>query len=164
MRILICGLPGSGKTTLAEAMVLMRPRSAVVDGDTVRRVKNNTDFSMAGRRKQSHDVRTAADTLEALQYRWVIASYVAPTPELREIYDPEFTILMDTIVAGRFQDTNLLWTPPPRPQFTFHEWQDPERMAGIAWSAINGRIRLDQAHSGDDRPLSTVASWPPRTV
>lgn len=110
MKILICGLPGSGKTTLAEQMVNQLTNCAHLNADKIREVFNDWDFSSAGRARQALRMGTmATDLLDNVDF--VIADFVAPTKELRKIYNPDFVIWMDTIKEGRFEDTNKIWEP-----------------------------------------------------
>jgi adenylylsulfate kinase len=110
MKILICGLPGSGKTTLAEQMVNHIDKCAHLNADKIRTAFNDWDFSSAGRARQALRMGTmATDLLETVDF--VIADFVAPTKELRKIFAPDFVIWMDTLKEGRFEDTNKVWEP-----------------------------------------------------
>ena len=42
----------------------------------------------------------------------VIADFVCPTPETREVFNADFVIWVDRIKEGRFEDTNKLFVPP----------------------------------------------------
>lgn len=118
MRILLFGLPGSGKTTLAEEVMKLLPNSAHLNADAVRKAFEDWDFSPAGRARQALRMRTMADNLlenENIQY--VIADFVAPTADLRAIYEPQFAVWMDTIAEGRFEDTNKAWRVPEEKEY-----------------------------------------------
>lgn len=110
MKILIFGLPGSGKSTLAE------PLSKLMGGiwlnaDKVRKDYNDYDFSPEGRIRQAQRMRHLADGI-VKGGKTVIADFVCPTEETRKIFDPDFSIWMDTIKEGRFEDTNAMFEPP----------------------------------------------------
>jgi adenylylsulfate kinase len=104
------GLPGSGKTTLAlELMQQLAPDAVHLNADAIRKVNNDWDFSEEGRIRQAKRMRTLAD---GIIRDYAIADFVAPLPEMRRIYAPDYTIWVDTIKAGRFEDTNKLFICP----------------------------------------------------
>lgn len=112
MKILICGLPGAGKTTLAEP--LTEALGAVwYNADAVREEFNDWDFTPEGRQRQSERMKALCDAVVA-DGGIAIADFVAPTKELREHFSPDFLIFVDTIVEGRFEDTNKLFQEPTR--------------------------------------------------
>lgn len=107
-RILIMGLPGSGKTTLAEKLKSKLPAATHLNADEVRKAADDWDFSAEGRLRQAARMKDAADAAGGM----VIADFVCPTPETRAAFAPHVVILMDTIEAGRFEDTNAVFTRP----------------------------------------------------
>ena len=109
-RILIMGLPGSGKTTLAEELMrLLAPNAVHLNADAIRKVNNDWDFTPAGRLRQAHRMRTLAD---GVIRTYAIADFVAPLDEMRRVYHADYTVWVDTIQQGRFADTNQVFTPP----------------------------------------------------
>ena len=107
-RILIMGLPGSGKTTLAQALQA-RLNCAWFNADEIRARYNDWDFSIEGRVRQSKRMRILADDSNR---EHVIADFVAPLKQMRDIFEADYVIWMDTIANGRFEDTNQLFEPP----------------------------------------------------
>ena len=83
MKILICGLPGSGKTWLAERLVKNINNCAWYNADFLRKYSNDWDFSEQGRIRQANRMKTFAD-FEVKNGRWVICDFVAPTKKSRE--------------------------------------------------------------------------------
>jgi len=109
-RILIMGLPGSGKTTLAlELMRLLAPDAVHLNADAIRKINNDWDFSEEGRIRQAKRMRTLAD---GIVRKYAIADFVAPLEEMRRIYNADYTIWVDTIKQGRFEDTNRAFICP----------------------------------------------------
>ena len=106
MKILICGLPGSGKTWLAERLIKHIKNCAWYNADFVRKFSNDWDFEMEGRIRQANRMKTFAD-FERLNNRWVICDFVAPTEKAREAFAPDYIIWLDTIEQGRVVSSKL---------------------------------------------------------
>jgi hypothetical protein len=154
-RILIMGLPGAGKTYFATALKQyleqfsdfyhMQAESLVgskatvewFNADDVRKRFSDWDFSQDGRIRQSHRMRELADKSWA---DFVIADFVAPLPEMRYNFKADWTIWMDTIDAGRFDDTNKMFAPPELYDFRITE-QNAERWAEFVGEHILERRR-----------------------
>jgi len=110
MKILIMGLPGSGKTYIAERLQ-KQLECAWYNADQVRTMANDWDFSDDGRLRQAARMRAFAD-FENNNNRTVICDFVAPVKAARESFDADIIIWMDTIHKGRFEDTNKMFEPP----------------------------------------------------
>ena len=106
MKILVCGLPGSGKTWLAERLVKHIKNCAWYNADSVRKFSNDWDFSMEGRIRQANRMKTFAD-FERENGRGVICDFVAPTKKARKAFAPDYVIWMDTIKEGRVVSSKL---------------------------------------------------------
>lgn len=122
MKILIMGLPGSGKTYLAQRLQPLL-RAAWFNADKVREMANDWDFSPEGRKRQSLRMKSLAD-YESENKRIVICDFICPTSETRKMFDPDIVIWLDTIKEGRFEDTNKLFEKPENIDFRVTEWND----------------------------------------
>ena len=110
------GLPGSGKTTLANELAPML-NSKRLNADEVRKEANDWDFSQEGRNRQA---KRMADFAAQLKERgnYVIADFICPTPEARDLFPADFVVWVDTIKEGRFEDTNKMFIKPDK--YDFH--------------------------------------------
>jgi adenylylsulfate kinase len=110
MKILVMGLPGSGKTWFAER-AQKALECAWYNADKIREMAGDWDFTPEGRKRQSDRMYCFAE-FEKSYGRIVICDFVCPTAETREIFKADYTIWMNTIQEGRFEDTNKLFEPP----------------------------------------------------
>ena len=115
-KILIMGLPGAGKTYLAEKLVT-KLNAVWLNADRVREEYNDWDFSPEGRTRQANRMKELAQ--KAIDNgKHCIADFVCPTPKTREDFDADYTVWVDTIKEGRFDDTNKMFVKPEK--FDFH--------------------------------------------
>jgi adenylylsulfate kinase len=110
MKILIMGLPGSGKTWLAERLQ-KRLECAWFNADEVRRMASDWEFGDDARLRQARRMRDLAN-FEKGKGRIVICDFVCPTDLTRHIFEADYTVWMDTITKGRFEDTNKMFERP----------------------------------------------------
>ena len=132
-RILIMGLPGAGKTTLAAAVrSRLWHQGRTVNGfnaDVVRQHYNDWDFSHEGRVRQSLRMREFAD---AATTDYVIADFVAPLNAMRTNFAADCTVWVDTIQHSRFADTDVMFVPPQSSEYDFRVTeQDADHWADI---------------------------------
>ena len=110
------GLPGSGKTTLASELVPLL-KAKWLNADKVRKAANDWDFSYEGIERQAKRMSDLAETFKN-KTSFVVADFFCPTPKTRTLFNADFTIWVDTIKKGRFEDTNKMFIKPEK--FDFH--------------------------------------------
>ena len=114
--ILIMGLPGSGKTTLANELAPLL-NAKRLNADEVRKEANDWDFSEEGRKSQATRMADFALKLRK-DNNYVVADFICPTPEARSLFPSDYVIWVDTIKKGRFDDTNKMFVKPDK--YNFH--------------------------------------------
>lgn len=167
------GLPGSGKTFLAVALkkylennssVKHMPMSRAINmevtptsyscsvdwfnADEIRKRYNDWDFSKEGRIRQS--LRMAEFALKSTG-DFVICDFVAPLVEMRNNFKADWTIWLDTIDQGRYDDTNKAFIAP-----TVYDFRVTEQNAD-KWAEFIGNHILEDRR----RP---VFDWQKETV
>lgn len=111
-KILIMGLSGSGKTYLAKKLVEKMRENYTVDwynADEIRRQYNDWDFSKEGRIRQAERMRDLASQSKA---DYVVADFIAPLKQMRDIFAPDFLIWIDTVTSSKYENTDNIFEPP----------------------------------------------------
>jgi predicted kinase len=116
--ILIQGLPGSGKTTLARKLK-ERLNAVHINADWAREtITKHLGFSHEDRVKQAHALGQVARLMQD-NGQWAIVDFVCPVPATRAAFlyhfkkrSDVFSVWMNTIQEGRFEDTNKLYKAP----------------------------------------------------
>lgn len=141
-RILIMGLPGAGKTYIAEQLKQrLESHGATVgwlNADRVRSHYNDWDFSEAGRIRQSLRMRDLADESNT---DYCIVDFVAPLVEMRNNFKADWTIWMDTIREGRYADTNAMFREPEVYDFRITEQAGEKWADFVAEHIVDNRRR-----------------------
>ena len=115
IKILVMGLPGSGKTTLSDKLAPLIKASRV-NADEVRKKFNDWDFSLEGRIRQSNRMNELSDQ-EIKKNKNVVTDFVCPTKGARKKFSADYIIWMNTIDQGRFEDTNKMFEAPSKYDF-----------------------------------------------
>ena len=133
------GLPGAGKTTLANELANLI-KTKRLNADEVRKAANDWDFSEEGRKRQAKRMSDAALKLKN-EGNNVIADFICPTPEARKLFPADYIVWVDTIKKGRFEDTNQMFVKPEK--FDFHvTTQDAKVWAPKIAKEINNVISV----------------------
>lgn len=122
MKILIFGLPGSGKSTLAKPFADLLG-AVHINADAVREKYNDWDFTIEGRMRQAARMRHLSDGV-VMAGKIAVADFVCPTEAARLEFDPDFTVWMDTIKSGRYEDTNAVFEKPLQCNYHVADWFD----------------------------------------
>lgn len=116
--ILVMGLPTSGKTTFANQLYdLLKPNVNMHNADEIRKEFNDWDFSYEGRKRQTYRMLNLK-ILDQKNNFHSILDFVCPLQEFREIVNPDIVVWLNTIKSSPYEDTNTIFEPPLRCDFT----------------------------------------------
>ncbi len=102
MKILVMGLPGSGKTTFARE-IAYHFNLPHYNADTIREYYDDWDFSFVGRLKQASRMSS---------YQFGVLDFVCPSRDFRKLVNADYTIWLDTIQKSVHRDTNIVFEKP----------------------------------------------------
>lgn len=124
------GLPGSGKTHLAERLQ-KHLECAWFNADEIRRMANDWEFGEDARIRQARRMRNLADYEKGCG-RTVVCDFVCPTEMTRYIFEADLTIWMNTIEEGRFEDTNKMFEEPTNFDYIIEQFLSDEKIEEMA--------------------------------
>lgn len=138
MKVLIFGLPGSGKTTLAKYLVeMLGNRAEWINADAVRKEVDDWDFSPAGRERQLQRMRILTEKAHE-KGKIAIADFICPLEDYRDLFDSDYEVWINTIEEGRYDDTNQMFEPPvAMPDYVVTEHRDDYDAREIMWELLD---------------------------
>ena len=82
--------------------------------------------------RQAQRMRHLADGV-VMAGKIAVADFVCPTEEARTVFAPDYTVWMDTIQEGRYEDTNALFEKPAKVDYHVSKWFDntPEALLPV---------------------------------
>ena len=114
-KILIMGLPGTGKTFLSKELIKLLP-IVHLNADEIREHFDDWDFSKDGRIRQADRMKRFSNYIIS-EKLFSLADFVCPLEATRKILNPDIIIWMDTEKKGRFEDTNKIFQAPRKFHF-----------------------------------------------
>ena len=137
MKVLIYGLPGAGKTYIAERVQqYLQDQVVWFNADKVRHEANDWDFSDEGRLRQNTRMRMLCD--EAVKDGAVaIADFVAPFENARIEFGADLEIFVDTIQESEYEDTNKVFQTTQFADYIVTEQRGDVDAINIAWMIAN---------------------------
>ena len=141
IKVLVMGLPGSGKTTLSNKLAPLL-KAKRVNADEVRKKFNDWDFSLEGRIRQSNRMNELSDD-EIKNNNNVITDFICPTKEARKRFKADYLIWMNTITKGRFDDTNKMFEEPEKSEIDFEINElDADKYKYLIMRSISEKFKL----------------------
>ena len=131
------GLSGAGKSELAKELHGLFQKNNIlsirINGDEVREASNDWDFSPDGRVRQAQRIARLAKKSEA---QFVIADFIAPTKETRDIFNADMLIWLDTIRSSKYTNTDVVFQNPKNYQFKINK-KNSKKWAKTIFDKIN---------------------------
>lgn len=123
MKILIFGLPGAGKSTLAKR-ISETLGLEWINADVIREQHNDWDFSSQGRKRQADRMLEISRQKDN-----IVIDFVCPFQESRDEFKVDAKIWMNTIEESRFYDTNHVFQiPNDSDTIEIENWDQAEKL------------------------------------
>lgn len=110
-KILVMGLPGAGKTTLSQELAPLLGAVHFNADDVRANISRDLTFTLDDRIEQARRMKWLCEKVCDAGHT-AIADFVCPTEETRSAFGSAFSVWVDRIAVGRFQDTNQIFVEP----------------------------------------------------
>lgn len=140
MKILIYGLPGTGKSYLAqELMKFLKDKAEWHDGDRVRKECNDFDFSIKGGERQLQRMRVLASKTEE-KGKIAICSFICPFERYRETFEADYEIWMNTEIESEYKNTDDIFEAPVAPDYVVGEKREDYDAREVMWNLFDSEF------------------------
>jgi energy-coupling factor transporter ATP-binding protein EcfA2 len=131
------GLSGAGKSELAKELHSLFQEKEIssmrINGDEVREAHKDWDFSPDGRLRQAERITKLAKKSDT---KFVIADFIAPTKQIRDIFSPDMLIWLDTVKSSKYTNTDVVFQNPKNCHFKINK-KDSKKWAKTIFDKIN---------------------------
>ena len=113
-KVLVMGLSGAGKTTLAnklEEHLKTTYTITRINADEIRSKYNDWDFTITGRLRQAERCKLLA---KQSNNDIVICDFIAPIHQSIDIFEPNYIIWLNTVSESQYKDTDQLFENPTK--------------------------------------------------
>tara|TARA_R100000008_G_scaffold77584_1_gene58085 strand:- start:476 stop:1258 length:783 start_codon:yes stop_codon:yes gene_type:complete len=136
MKVLVFGLPGSGKTYACERIAkAFGDRAVHINGDQMREEADDWDFSEAGRWRQFRRMLNKANAVDDAG-KVALIDFICPFKSAREQMEADLVIFMNHITTSEYEDTNKMFEWPKYAEYDYDVGWDRDQFDWIdmAWT------------------------------
>jgi adenylylsulfate kinase-like enzyme len=109
--ILIMGLSGNGKTTFYNNIKTSLKDHLYLNADEIRKSYNDWDFSISGRIRQAHRMKSLSEKSEE---SLIVIDMICPLKEMRSIIKPDIIFFINRKDSSKYPDTDIIFEMPSK--------------------------------------------------